>query len=78
MISNLGIVEGEIVPNLVMLAYGSDGPTRTRCGSTTAPATSHYLLDVTAVVLAYAWATLVSRSALRNRTHRFVDGCSRL
>jgi hypothetical protein len=47
-ISNLGISEGEIVPNLVMLEYGADTMVRfyNRNGNL------DYLLDVTAVVLA--------------------------
>lgn len=47
-VSNLGISEGEVVPNLVMLAYGSNNEVRfyNRAGYL------DYLLDVTAVILA--------------------------
>ncbi len=49
LISNLGMVEGELaVPNMVMLAYGAENQVRfyNRAGY------MHYLLDVSAVVLA--------------------------
>jgi hypothetical protein len=47
-VSNLGLNENEIVPNLVMLAYGENTQVRfyNRAGYL------DYLLDVTAVVLA--------------------------
>jgi hypothetical protein len=49
LISNLGMVEGELaVPNMVVLAYGAENKIRfyNRAGY------MHYLLDVSAVVLA--------------------------
>jgi hypothetical protein len=51
-ISNLGISEGEIVPNLVMLAYGSDGTDPDQVRFYNRAGYLDYLLDVTAVILA--------------------------
>jgi hypothetical protein len=52
LISNLGISEGEIVPNLVMLAYGSDGTDPYQVRFYNRAGYLDYLLDVTAVILA--------------------------
>ena len=51
-VSNLGITEGEIVPNLVMLAYGSDGTDPNQVRFYNRAGYLDYLLDVTAVILA--------------------------
>lgn len=51
-VSNLGIAEGEIVPNLVMLAYGSDGTDPNQVRFYNRAGYLDYLLDVTAVILA--------------------------
>jgi hypothetical protein len=51
-ISNLGISEGEIVPNLVMLAYGTDGTDPNQVRFYNRAGYLDYLLDVTAVILA--------------------------
>lgn len=51
-ISNLGITEGEVVPNLVMLAYGSDGSDPHQVRFYNRAGYLDYLLDVSAVILA--------------------------
>ncbi len=51
-VSNLGISEGEVVPNLVMLAYGSDGTDPYQVRFYNRAGYLDYLLDVTAVILA--------------------------
>jgi hypothetical protein len=51
-VSNLGISEGEVVPNLVMLAYGSDGTDSNQVRFYNRAGYLDYLLDVTAVILA--------------------------
>ena len=52
LISNLNIAEGEIVPNLVMLSYGSDGTDPYQVRFYNRAGYLDYLLDVTAVILA--------------------------
>lgn len=52
LVSNLGITEGEIVPNLVVLAYGSDGTDPYQVRFYNRAGYLDYLLDVTAVILA--------------------------
>jgi hypothetical protein len=51
-ISNLGINEGEVVPNLVMLAYGSSGAATNQIRFYNRAGYLDYLLDVSAVILA--------------------------
>ncbi len=52
LVSNLGILEGEVVPNLVMLAYGSTGDGVDRISFYNRAGYLDYLLDVSAVILA--------------------------
>lgn len=51
-ISNLNLGEGDIVPNLVMLSYGSDGTDPYQVRFYNRAGYLDYLLDVTAVILA--------------------------
>ena len=52
LISNLNIAEGEIVPNLVILRYGTDGTDPYQVRFYNRAGYLDYLLDVTAVILA--------------------------
>jgi hypothetical protein len=52
LISNLGIVEGEVVPNLVVLPFGSNGTDNKQIRFYNRAGYLDYLLDVSAVILA--------------------------